>query len=93
MNPKALGDVRNVAFLREVMPVLDAKVEEMVKALENRVYMDLQQGILTPERALEAWIEKLSYRKLISKLDQSLKMGQYQGEKLASELEAAGKKS
>ena len=87
MKDVSLASIRNVSFLKEILPMLQAQVDEMVRALENRVFTDLNRGELTPEKALEAWIEKLSYRKLIGKLEQKLKIGQFEGEKYAKELE------
>jgi phage shock protein A len=87
MTPDGIESVRNVAFLRELMPYLEAELAKMDKALENKTFSAMNKGELTPQLALEAWIEKNSYAKLLGKLSQQVRIGQSIGEKHRTTLE------
>jgi len=83
-----LSNVREVAFLAEVKPYLDKEIEALERALDNRTYQALDRGELTPQRALEAWIEKVSYHRISRKIQQQITMGQAAGERAKSVLES-----
>ena len=76
IDPKAAVEVRNVSFLVELMPFLEREIGELVKALENKIFSALNKGELTPQDALNAWAEKNSYVKLLSKFKQRVRSGQ-----------------
>ena len=76
MDAQQLGSVRDMAIIAELLPYLRAELTKLDKALENKAFSDLTSGKLTPERAIEAWIEKASYAKLLKKMEQKVKMGQ-----------------
>jgi hypothetical protein len=85
--PDELASIREGVKLDALMPYVADEVSKMERALENRVQSELQAGTLTPEKALQAWIEKLSYRKLLSKFTQKVSIGQSMGQKHQSSLE------
>ena len=87
MDPKAIVDVRNVSFLTELMPFLEVEIAGLVKALENKTFSALNKGELTPQDALNAWAEKNSYVKLLTKFKQRVNIGQDLGGKLQTTLE------
>ena len=87
MDPKAISEVRNVSFLVELMPFLESEIGELIKALENKTFSALNKGELTPQDAINAWAEKNSYVKLLSKFKQRVRIGQSVGETVKNTLE------
>ena len=87
MDAKAIADVRNVSFLVELMPFLEVEIAGLVKTLENKTFSALNKGELTPQDALNAWAEKNSYIKLLSKFKQRINTGQDLGGKFQASLE------
>lgn len=86
MTPKDLGLIREGVRLQGFLPYLEDAVSKMEGQLEGRVFRLLDEGKLTPELALMAWMEKLAYRRLIRKFDQQVRIGQAVGAASAPEL-------
>lgn len=76
MDVKDIAAVRDIAVLDQMYPYVQSTVNEMERALENRIMTELAEGTLTPEKALQAWIEKVSYRKILSRFNTRLRVGQ-----------------
>lgn len=77
--PKALKGIRDAAIMAEMYPFVKNEVDKLDRALDNRMLMAIRKGELTPQMALQGWIEKVSYRELLSKFDQTIKLGQHLG--------------
>lgn len=67
--------------LQGIMPEIDAELEGYRRAIENRVFMELQKGELTPDKALFYWMQVLAQKRLLQKLTSQISVGQYIGSK------------
>jgi hypothetical protein len=56
-------------LLAAAMPTVEETVENQLKALDNRVFGMLDKGTLTQEAALSFWIERKTFKRLVSKLN------------------------
>jgi hypothetical protein len=82
-----LTDVKNIAFLTELMPFLEEDLGKQAKAVEIKIAKAIEEGSLTPEIAMSAWYEHNAYRKQIQKMRQRVLSGQSKAQTMASELE------
>lgn len=87
MKSEDLSAIRQGAELANMLPVIEAETARQEKALENRVLMELSKGTLTPEAALQAWMEKAAIRRLLSSFQSKVRIGQTIGEANAKLLE------
>jgi len=85
-----LEQAKSLAILDNIRPYLEADIKKLIEALENRTYMELEQGKLTPERALNAWIEKNTYRKLLSRYSQRMEVARQAATGVAKMLDNPG---
>lgn len=81
-----LGRIAAGAKLAGLLPYLEAEVDRMDRALENRVYDLINKGALTPEAAFMAWLEKKTLRAFVTRLRQKVNMGQSVGERHVEDL-------
>lgn len=65
-----------LAALAQFRPYLEDYVSKMETSLEVKVFKALEDKTLTPELALYAWMEKLSYRRLLRKYNSDVNIGQ-----------------
>lgn len=86
-NASDLASVRDVAQLLAMLPYLEQEVAVMERALETRIFRNLNEGTLTPEAALYAWQEKASYRRLLAKFQSRIRQGQGVGVALQDQLD------
>lgn len=70
-----MSTIHEAARLAGFLPVLKEYTDKMERALENRTFLALNQRTLTPEMALQAWMEKHAYRQLVSRVEQGIAMG------------------
>ena len=70
-----LSAIREGAALSGVLPYLEEALNSMEDQLEGRVFASLNEGTLTPELALYAWMEKQSYRRLMRRFNQKVQIG------------------
>lgn len=90
IKPEDALDIRNVALLREIIPIVDAELTKLDRALENRVFSAVLNGGLTPEVAQQAWFEKIAYRKIRTSLEQKARLGATKAEAVLGALEIKG---
>lgn len=76
MTPEQAKKVKDIAIIEGFKPYLDTEVDNLLRALDNKVYMEIEQGSLTAEKALSYWMERNSYRKLQQKFDKRTRVGQ-----------------
>lgn len=62
-----------------ILPEIENFLNSMEDALERKVYAALDKGELTPQAALNAWIEKRTMQQLYTKFAQRVKMAQTMG--------------
>lgn len=86
MTPEELAYIRQGAELSNFLPILEREVEKMQSALDARVYLQLQNGGLTPEVALAAWIERKTNAALVKRLRSWVQLGESVGRRNAAEL-------
>lgn len=88
--PEDMLDIRNVALLAEIIPIVTAEVMQMTRALENRMANAITNKEMTPDMAVQAWYEKYAYRKLLTSLNQKVRLGQSKGAAVADGLDLKG---
>jgi len=81
-----MAKIQDAARLSGVLPYLESEIAGMEKALETRVFSDLDARTLTPEAALAAWQEKRGYQSLLRRLKSKIRAGQSVGHGLAPRL-------
>jgi hypothetical protein len=69
------GRITEGAKLAGFLPYLEEEIYKMEQLLEDQVFKKLAAKALTPEMALEAWIEKVAYRRLLKRFNQTVRMG------------------
>mgnify|MGYP001613944545 CR=1 FL=1 len=82
-----LVQIKEAAKLVGFLPDLQAYVDKMERALDNRIFTALDDKTLTPEQALYAWMEKKTYRQLLKRVEQQVKIGVTVGERRSMELQ------
>lgn len=86
MTPEELGYIRQGAELSNFLPLIEREVDKMQAALDARVYLQLQNGSLTPEVALAAWIERKTNAALVKRFRTWVQLGESVGKRNAAEL-------
>lgn len=87
MTPRDIAVAQDGARLAGFLPYLKAEVDGMEHALDNRIFQLIKDKALTPEVALQAWLEKLSYHRLYHRFETRVKVGLAVGERSASDLQ------
>lgn len=59
---------RERAYLQQAIPYIEDTTQQMLLAVQKRVFLDLDAGDLTPEGALSAWIEVRAVHEMLRKL-------------------------
>lgn len=75
MTPGDLGKLRDGARLGGLLPDMEAYVKGQETKLINEVQRKLQDGELTPDLALYAWMELVSMRKMLKSLSTKVSIG------------------
>jgi len=60
--------------LVNMLPYARAEIEQMMKAVVNNILGDIQAGRLTPDVAMQKWIEYASYVRLLQRFEQKVKV-------------------
>lgn len=81
--------VRDVAILAPLLPALEAEADRKIKAIENKIASAINDGKLTSDMAIMAWMEVKAIRDTSKSWRTRVLMGQSQGEKYAQTLEKA----
>lgn len=87
MKVEDLAAIRQGAKMQEMLPYVQDVVSKQERAIDNRVLMRYEAGELTPQAALEAWVEKIALRKVLRAFDFTIKMGQGAGVQAQSALD------
>lgn len=87
MKSEDLTAIRAGAEIAAMLPIIKAEVDRQDKALENRIFMELNGGRLSPEAALNAWMEKAAIRKMLKNFETKVRVGQTIGERTKELLE------
>lgn len=74
-SPDDLASLADLAKLAGFMPYLASQIASLEKRLEARVFKAIQDGTLTPETALNLWIEKKNYHDLLKGFQTKVKLG------------------
>lgn len=85
--PRDLGKAMDGAAIANSLPYIADAIKRMESTLDSRVFQEIQDGTLTPDKALYAWLEKVAYRRLIKRLTQYVKVGIAAGERAVPHLE------
>lgn len=80
-------EIGNLAHLVGFLPYLEDAISKMEQALETRVYMQMDKGELTPDKAMYYWQEKLVLRRILRRFQQRTRAGQSLGERLQQQME------
>lgn len=56
---------RDGAVIAGVLPYLEDVIAKMARALDNRMIAAIAGGTMTPELALEGWMERAAYSKIL----------------------------
>lgn len=72
---KELGEIHDGARLLQMLPYLKAEADNAMRAIENSVMGLVNAGTLTPETAQQKWIEYISYRRMVQRMEQKVRMG------------------
>ncbi len=60
--------------LVNMLPYARTEIEQMMKAVVNNILGDIQAGRLTPDVAMQKWIEYASYVRLLQRFEQKVKV-------------------
>ncbi len=71
-----LAQQRIAGEYQQMLPALTVEIEGMKKALVNSVMSDLTSNRLTPEIALEKWVEYAALVRLLQKFESRVRMGE-----------------
>lgn len=71
--------VRDSAHIDALLPYLRVELERLEAGVEARAASALAAGTLEPQLAVNLWVEKLSYRKLMRNLEARVKVGHAAG--------------
>lgn len=84
--PEEMAKISEGARLAGFLPYIEQEVAKMERMVENKAYLHIMKGTLTPEMALNYWLEKKAYHSLLTRFEQKVKIGQLAGNRLGVEL-------
>lgn len=64
-----IHQLRVGAKLASSMPEIADEVDKMIKSTQNKVFMKINKGELTPDQALSYWMEVYSYVRLLQRFE------------------------
>ena len=79
MKPNDLASIRDVSVIGNFLPYIEREIEALTTAIDNKAYVAVAEGTLTPEKAVNYWIEKAAFRKLLQKFNLRVRVGQSVG--------------
>lgn len=85
--PMELAKIATLGPLQAAMPAIEAHVEQKLKAVDNRVRSAMIGGTLTPEHAMQAWMQRFSLQELLKGLDSTQEAAKSVGERLQTFLD------
>lgn len=75
IDAETLTLVRDAAKFQGMLEYLAPELDRMVQQVEARVFKAIEQGTLSGEQAQTAWMEVHSYRKLLRRIGQRVRIG------------------
>ena len=72
-----------------ILPEIEDFLSKIEEAQERKVFAALDKGELTPQAALNAWIEKRLMRQLYSRFAQRVKIAQTVGQEHQHDMESS----
>lgn len=81
-DPEELGQALDGAYLTNAMPYIEEQLAKMIRAVDQRAYRAIAQNELTPEMALNLWLERNAYNSLAVRLGQKVRLAQNLSEKV-----------
>lgn len=67
---------RNGAAMSGVLPYVEDNLATLARALDNRMLSAIVNGTMTPELALEGWMERAAYAKILKHFQTIVRMGE-----------------
>jgi len=67
--------------------LLEEEIGKLQREVDGRVETQMATGGLTPEVALQAWYEKMAYRRLLKRLTTTADLGRVASEQLSPQME------
>lgn len=84
--PKDLEAVIDGQRIAGLLPELKHELGRMRDMALNQAFIDLRQGTMTPEKAIQVLQELRAYSQLESRFDKAVKMAQNAGERAAPDM-------
>ncbi len=81
MEPLAGPEMRDLVLMEDgkalaaAMPMLEYELGVMEKALEKRVFTQIDTGTFSQQAAMDAWLEKRAYARLLRRLTKHIRAG------------------
>ena len=88
--PDQLGQIRTGAEMANMLPYIKVEAEGRMHGVQNRVFMAIAQGKLTPELAMTAWHEMAAYRNMLKSYETHVKVGVSLAEKHSQSINNLG---
>lgn len=66
---------RDGVAMAGVLPYIEAQIDTLARALDHRMISAAANGTMTPELALEGWMERIAYSKLLKHFQTVVRMG------------------
>lgn len=83
VDPVTLRKARDGAVLAGFLPYLRDIAAEMENAIDNRVKTAMTAGKFNDDMAKSAWFEKMALQRIVSRVEQRVKIGTSLGESIA----------
>ena len=81
--PHELRAVSEGAAYKLAMPQIREDIDQMNRAVKNRIFTKIRDLSLTPEVAYAAWLELYSNEKLLKNMETRVRVGESTGEEIA----------
>lgn len=82
-----LDEVVQGARLINFLPYLEEEINKMIAVVDGKVNQHIRQGTLTPELALNFWLERDSYTTLFKRFKTKAAIAAGQGDKNRANME------
>jgi len=86
-DPATMAAASEIAQLNAVLPVLEEETHKAERRIRNRVFVDINGGKFTPEKAYQAWLELHGAYMHLKSIKSRAKMAISKTEKVADALE------
>lgn len=78
-SPETLSRIKNMTIIQSALPYLSEELDAQSHSIDVRAYTEIEHHTLTPELAYQYWLEKHSIKRIKSRLNQKVKLGQTAG--------------